>query len=346
MTTHDTRFKSVYLIHGDDHGRIAERRARLRLLAEQRSGAQGVELLEGERATPDLVAAALNAMTFAIGRRFIVVDGVERWKDTDLDRLVAAIAHLPPDTTIAFFASEDGRVRAPQRLHEAVHDAGGQIDATHGVKPWELPKWVIERARTLALELAPDAARALLSNVGERPQRLVRELEKLAIDVGAEAGNEPQPVDAELVDEVTAPAAERRSWALADALLAAEPELAIRELLALRAQGERLSGLVYVMSSRLREAHRVARSLERGESAAQVKRTLRMPSRAADRMIANARRVGPDRLRAAICVIADLEAASRGGGRGGAGEDARALLALHQVTGPEGDQPMPRFVSV
>ena len=41
-------FKPAYLIHGDDHGRIAERRARLRELAESISGAEGVELLEGD----------------------------------------------------------------------------------------------------------------------------------------------------------------------------------------------------------------------------------------------------------------------------------------------------------
>ena len=50
-------------IHGDDHGRIAERRARLRALAEAESGAGGVEVLEGDACTPDGVAAALSAMT-------------------------------------------------------------------------------------------------------------------------------------------------------------------------------------------------------------------------------------------------------------------------------------------
>ena len=332
-------FKPVYLIHGDDHGRIAERRARLRLLAEQQSGAQGVELLEGDSATPDRVAAALNAMTFAIGRRFIVVDGVERWKERDLDGLVAAIAQMPPDTTIALFAREDGRVRVPQRLHDAVRKAGGDIAAENGVKPWELPKWVAERARELGLELSPDAARALVRNVGDRQQRLLRELEKLALDADASARDKPpRQVDAELVDELTAPSAERRAWALADALLAGQPEPAIRALLALRAQGERLPGLVYWMSSRLREAHRAAVALERGEPAAKVKPALRTPSgarmapKAADRLIADARRVGADRLEAAICVIADLEAASRGGASGGAGEDTRALLAVRNVT--------------
>ena len=46
-------FKPAYLIHGDDHGRIAERRRRLRELAEEQSGAQGVELFEGDAATPE-----------------------------------------------------------------------------------------------------------------------------------------------------------------------------------------------------------------------------------------------------------------------------------------------------
>ena len=58
-------FKPAYLIHGDDHGRIAERRAKLRALAEAESGASGVEVLEGEACTADDVAAALSAMTFA-----------------------------------------------------------------------------------------------------------------------------------------------------------------------------------------------------------------------------------------------------------------------------------------
>jgi DNA polymerase-3 subunit delta len=85
------------------------------------------------------------------------------------------------------------------------------------------------------------------------------------------------------------------------------------------------------MSSRLREAHRVARALEAGEAPAQIKRTLRMPSRAADALIADARRAGTDRLRRAIELIADLELASRGGGPGGAGEDTRALLTLRAI---------------
>ena len=319
-------FKPAYLIHGDDHGRISERRRRLRELAESESGTQGIEVFENEAATPEAVANALNALTFALGRRFIIVDGTERWTDKQLDPLVTALQDVPPDTTVAFFAREDGRTKAPKRLYEAVEKAGGDISAEESVKPWELPKWVIAQARELGLQLEPDTARALIAQVGDRQQRLLRELEKLALYAGRGAR-----VDTAMLDELAAPSAEHRAWSLADAILGGDPATATRLFLTLRSQGERLSGLLYWMSQRVRTAHEVAISLEAGAPAAQVKRGLRMPSRAADRLIADAGRAGSESLQRTIEQLAELELASRGGGSGGAGEDTAALLAIRQV---------------
>ncbi|HEY2317458.1 MAG TPA: DNA polymerase III subunit delta [Solirubrobacteraceae bacterium] len=326
-------FKPAYLIHGDDHGRIGERRARLRELAEGVSGAEGVELLEAEEATPEVAAAAIDAMTLTLGRRFIIVEGAERWKDKELDPLVASLQNMPPETTIAFFAREESRREAAPRLHKAVQDAGGDVSAERNVKPWELPKWVIARARELGLELEPDAARALVHHVGDRQQRLLRELEKLALGAGDGESGDAQPLDAAEVERLTASSAERRAWTVADALVAGEAPAAAAAYLALRQQGERLSGLLYWISQRVRAAHDVAVALDAGEPPAQIKRRLRMPSRAADRLIADARRSGADRLAEAVCEISDLELASRGGGPGGAGEDTAALIAIGRLAG-------------
>jgi DNA polymerase-3 subunit delta len=322
-------FKSAYLIHGDDHGRIAERRARLRTLAESLSGAEGLELLEGEEATPERVALALDSMTLALGRRFVVVDGVERWKDKDLDALVAALEGVAPETTVAFFAREDSRTKAPDRLHAAVKQAGGDIDAEVSVKPWELPKWVIARAKELGIELDAEGARALIRHVGERQQRLLRELEKLAL--GADPTD--AALDAAQIEELTASSAERKAWTVADALVAGDRPAAVAAYLQLREQGERLPGLLYWISQRVRAAHDVAVALDAGEPPAQVKRRLRMPSRAADKLLADAQRAGAERLAQAIGEIADLELASRGGAPGGAGEDTAALIAIGRITG-------------
>jgi DNA polymerase-3 subunit delta len=320
-------FKSTYLIHGDDHGRITERRARLRRLAEAESGAPGVEVLEGEDATPAAVAASLNAMTFALGRRFIVVDGVERWKEKELEPLEAALSAITPDTTVAFFAREDSRAKAPARLHEAVRKAGGDIATEETVKPWELPRWVAAQARELGLQLDADASRALVAHVGERQQRLLRELEKLSLAGGSGA------VDVGQVEAETAASAERRAWSLADALVGGDAAAAISIYLVLRSQGERVSGLIYWMAQRVRAAIEIARALEAGEPVSAVKRRLRMPSKAADRLIADARRAGSERLREALEAIADLEHESRGGGAGGISEDTAALITLAEIAG-------------
>jgi DNA polymerase III subunit delta len=299
-------FKPAYLIAGDDHGRIAERRARLRALAERESGAGGLEVLDGDAGTPAAAAAALAAMTLSPGRRFIVVEGVERWKDGELAPLEQALRAVPPDTTIAFFAREDSRASAPGRLGAAVEAAGGDVAHERTLKAWELPKWVAARARELELELDPGAAGALIAQVGERQQRLLRELEKLRLELGAGAR-----LDADAVDALAAPSAERRAWTLADALVARDAAAALRTYEALTAQGERIESLVYHLTRRVREALGVAERLEAGESPAQVKRSLRMPGKAADQLIADVRGSELDALRQAIEALADLELETR-----------------------------------
>jgi hypothetical protein len=56
-----------------------------------------------------------------------------------------------------------------------------------------------------------------------------------------------------------------------------------------------------------------------------------MPPSAADRLIADAKRIGAERLQRAVCLIADLELASRGGSSGSASEDTEALLTIKEI---------------
>ncbi|MDX6668303.1 MAG: polymerase subunit delta [Solirubrobacteraceae bacterium] len=317
-------FKPAYLIHGDDHGRIAERRGRLRALAERESGSGGIEILEDDAATPEAAAAALAAMTLALGRRFVIVDGVERWKDSELEPLTAALADLPAETTVAFFAREDSRVKAPAKLHEAVKRAGGDVSAERTVKPWELPKWVAQQAAELGLELEAGVPSALAAQVGERQQRLLRELEKLRLELGADAR-----VSMEDVDAIAARSAERRAWTLADALVGHDAAGATRLYVELRAQGERLPSLLYHMTQRVRLAHDVAGRLDAGESPQQIKRALRMPPKVAERFIAELRGADRDALREALEALADLELDSRGGRT--VPEDTAALRTILRI---------------
>ncbi|HEX6022706.1 MAG TPA: DNA polymerase III subunit delta [Solirubrobacter sp.] len=317
-------FRAAYLIHGDDHGRIAERRARLRTMAEQEAGSAGVEVYEGDACTPENVAAALSTMTFALGRRFVIADGVERWKDADVEPVANALQAADPDTlTVAFFAREEGRNKVSTKLVQAVEKVGGQIAAELNVKPWELPNWLIQQAAALDLSLDKEGAKALVAQVGDRQQRLLRELEKLALEYGQNA-----QIGAEEVHEACATSAERKVWALADALVAGDRRTSVELLIELRQQGERVTGLIYNMVRRLRDAVAVAEQLEAGQSPAQVKKTLRMPPRAADKFLKDVAARDVVSLRRALAALADLEVESRGGAGGVLSEDTAALRAV------------------
>jgi DNA polymerase-3 subunit delta len=318
-------FKPAYLVHGDDHGRIGERRQKLRALAEAESGPGGADLLEGDAATPEAAAAALNAMTFAMGRRFVIVDGVERWKDTDVKQhLAGPLEDVDPETTIAFFSREDARVKAPKALHDAVKQAGGDVACEQLLKARELPRWVQAQATRMGLKLDPGAAQALVAQVGERQQRLLRELEKLGLEHG-----EGATLTADDVEGGAAHSAERQVWGLADALVARDRVAATRIYLELRSQGEALGRLTPLMARRIRDVLGAAERLEAGESPAQLKKTLKMPPYQADRRIAEARRSDVDSLRRALEALADLEMASRGGQE--LEDDTVALRTLDRI---------------
>ena len=319
-------WKPAYLIHGDDHGRIAERRGSLRAVAERESGASGAEVLEGDDATPEAAAAALSAMTFAMGRRFVIVEGAERWKEAEVkEHLVPALQHLDPETTVAFFAKEDGRAKAPKALQDAVKKAGGDIVAEQVLKAKELPRWVQQQAARMGIEVDHTAAQALVAAVGDRQQRLLRELEKLALEHGAGA-----KLGVEEIEAVAAPSAERQVWGLVDALVARDRTAATKAFVELRGQGESLARLVPLMARRVRDVLAIAERLEQGESPAQVKQNIKGNPWAAERRIAEARRSDADALRRALIALADLELASRGGVE--LEDDTVALRAIDAIS--------------
>jgi DNA polymerase-3 subunit delta len=315
-------FKPAYLIHGDDHGRISERRAKLRAIAEAESGTGGVEVFEADAATPETVGLALNAMTFSMGRRFLIVDGTERWKDAEVEaQLAPCLAAMAPDTTVAFFAREEGRTKVSPKLTAAVKKAGGDVDAENMLRAKELPRWVVAEGDRLGIRLQGAAAKALVAQVGERQQRLLRELEKLALEHGQGA-----TIGVEEVEGAAALSAERQIWGLVDALVARDRAHATRAFLELRAQGEALQRLIPSMAKRLRDVLAIATRLEAGESPAEVKAALRMPSWAADRRLKEARATDAEALRRALEELAELELATRGNSE--LADDTAALRAI------------------
>lgn len=306
--------KPAYLIHGDDHGAVIERRMRLRALVRGAGQEMSMESFSGQSSSPQAAAELLGALTLDPAHRVLIFEDVERWKDRQVQEALApALRAIPERMTIALFACEEGRTKVSAALIEAVRACSGQVVHERRLAPAALARWVAAEAARQGLALDADGVRTLIALVGERRAQLARELEQLALEFApAEQQQAPVRIGSEEIEARVAGGAAAAAYALADNLLAGNRRLALGTYSRLCAQGERPSALIYLLAARLRVALLAAERLAAGQSPAAIRPALRMPTRAAQELIANARRIGPGRLRESLCVLADLEAHSRG----------------------------------
>lgn len=316
----------LYLIAGTDGAKIDATRSRLRARAERDGGAVSLQVFEpGEgRGAPDHEAllAAIPAMSLTESRRYLLADGVERWRDRQLDALAAALADLPPDLSVVLIA----RAKAPAKLTRAVKAAKGEIHEFEAPKARDLPRLLVADAERLGFRLDPAAARMLVDRMGANPQRLRNELERLALWAG-EGGT----VDAAALGAMVADTSEAVVWALSDALLERDAAAALRIAERLISQGENVTGLTYGLASRLRKACAAAAMLEEGVPPKQVESSLGMHPYAAKQLVRRLQGVEVDELQQALIALADLEVWCRGGAD--YGDELALTLALRAAAG-------------
>lgn len=318
--------KALYLIAGTDGAKIDATRGRLRARAEREGGAAALEVFEpGEgRGMPDHEAllAAIPAMSLMDSRRYLLADGVERWRDRQLDAVVAALGELPPDLTVVLIA----RAKAPAKLTKAVNAANGEIHSFEAPKAREMPRLLVGDAQRLGFRLEPAAARILVDRMGANPVRLHHELERLALWAG-EGGE----VGVEDLGAMIADTSEEAVWSLSDALLERDAAGALRIGERLISQGENVTGLIYGLASRLRSACAAAGQLEEGIPPKQVESSLKMHPYAAKLLVGRLRDTSVDDLRMATEALADLELWCRGGAD--YGDELALTLALRRAAG-------------
>jgi DNA polymerase-3 subunit delta len=312
---------SLYLIAGTDQAKIDATRARLRARAEGDGGAGALEVFEPSegRGGPDHEAllAAIPAMSLTETRRYLLADGVDRWRDRQLEAVASAVVALPPDLTVVLIA----RAKAPAKLTKAVKAAKGEVHEFEAPKAREMPRLLVGDAKRLGFALDPAAARMLVDRMGANPVRLRNELERLALWAGEGGG-----VSAADLDAMVSDTSESAVWALSDALLERDPAKAASLAERLISQGENVTGLIYGLASRLRKACSAAAQLEDGVPAKQVESGLGMHPYAAKQLVARLGKTNLDQLQAATTALADLEVWCRGGAD--YGDELALTLAL------------------
>lgn len=318
--------RSLYLIAGTDGAKIDATRARLRARAELDGGPGSLEVFEPSegRGAPDHEAllVAIPAMSLTESRRYLLADGIERWRERQLEAIAEALGKLPPELTLVLIA----RDKAPAKLRKAVEAAQGEIHEFEAPKPKDMPRQLVAEAKRLGFRLEPAAARVLVVRMGANPVRLHNELERLALWAG-----EGGAVSATDLEAMVSDTSEAAVWALSDALLERDPARAASIAERLVAQGENITGLIYGLASRLRAACAAAAQLDAGAAPREVESSLKMHPYAARQLVARVARTSLDQLQEATIAIADLEVWCRGGAD--YGDDLALTLALRKAAG-------------
>ncbi len=316
--------RPLYLISGTDGAKIDATRARLKARAEREAGADALLVFEAAegRGMPDHEAllAALPAMSLMDSRRYLLADGVEKWRDKQLAAVAAVVDELPPDLTLVLIS----RAKAPPKLLKAVKAAKGEIHDFEAPKAREMPRQLVAEAQALGFRLDAAAARMLVERMGAGPVRLRNELERLTLWAGE--GGEVTPAD---LEEMIADTSEAAVWSLSDSLLEGDEAGAQRLAEQLISQGESVTGLIYGLASRLRGACTAAALLEEGVPPGQVESSLKMHPYAAKQLVRRLRDADLADLRRATEALAELELWCRGGAD--YGDPLAFTLAIRQM---------------
>jgi len=268
----------------------------------------------------EAMLAAIPAMSLMGTRRYLLAAGIERWRDRQLEPVLAVLGELPPDLTLVLIC----RDKAPAKLAKAVKAAKGEVHEFEAPKAREMPRVLVAEAQRLGFRLEPVAARMLVERMGSNPLRLRNELERLALWAGE--GGEVSAAD---LEEMIVDTSEAAVWSLSDALIEGDAAAALRIGERLIGQGENVTGLIYGLASRLRGACAAAAQLEEGIPPKQVESSLKMHPYAAKQLVSRLRDTDLGSLRMATETLADLELWCRGGAD--YGDELALTIALRKA---------------
>ncbi|CAN5137176.1 hypothetical protein BH18ACT12_BH18ACT12_06640 [soil metagenome] len=318
-----TELKPVYLITGGDRPKIQRALRRLR----DRIGEDAVELLSANDAAGEDAVAACNSMgLLGGGRRLVIVEDVDRWKAADVKVIAAYLASSAPDTVLARVA---GELKKDSALGKACAKAGDVL--VYDVPKRRLPEWVKQQFADRSIDADTEAARLLVEIVGEHPEELATEVDKIATWAAGER------VGVREVEQLAAGCAEIPGYDLTDAwgrrdlpaALAACQTLLERSGDPVSRTVPQLVGLLVGHVGRVRDCQLLA---EEGLSAREAASRLKRHPFYVEKLYAQSRNYGPDELREVVVRLASLDHAVKGGSR--LAVDLELERALIDITRP------------
>ena len=315
--------KPVYLITGGDRPKIQRALRRLR----DRVGEDATELLTAHDTSGEDAVAACNSLGLLGGAgRLVIVEEAERWKAVDVKVVAAYLASPAPDTVLALVATE---IKKDSALAKACAKAGDVL--LYDVPKRRLPEWVAKQFGDRKVAVDDDAARLLIEVIGEDPEELATEVDKIATWSGGER------ITTKEIELLAVGCAEVPGYELTDAwgrrdlrgALAACQTLLERSGDPASRTVPMLIGMLVAHVGRVRDCQAMS---EEGLSPRDAASRLKRHPFYVEKLFQQARNYAPDELRDAVVRLAQLDHAVKGGSR--LAVDLELERALIEVTRP------------
>ena len=327
--------KPVYLLTGGDRPKIETALSRLR----GHFVPEAIALASALETSGEAAVALCNAGSLFGDARLVVIEEVDGrrdadqrrkggWKAADVETVSAYLASPAPDAVLALVGEDLKKTTA---LWKACAKFGRILE--FAITKKSLHGWVAEQLRQRGLQAEPEVAASLVQLVGDDPQALTSEIDKLATWAAGEPVGERE-VEALVAANADAPTFELTdAWAVRDTprALAASETIFERESRSRRDIAPRLAGALGSHLGRLRSIKRLAAT---GVPSKQAAEKLKLHPFYAEKLFSQAEGFSEEELHDAVVRLAELDGALKGQSRLAADlEVQRALVDLTRRPG-------------
>lgn len=328
----------LHILYGPDS--FSRREALQRLKAELDTDGMlenSTAVYEAREVTPQEVIAACDSLPFLSLHRLVILqgllqqsaggaparrsrrsvpprsDGLGPWQT-----LVDYVDRMPPTTTLVVL---DGAAPSGPLLEALA--AKGRVRQFRPPEQGGVPGWINARARAMGLQMEGRAVALLADLVGPDLWTLSSELSKLAAYAAG------RPVKGEDVLALVSAARELEVWGLLDAVVEGRPAEALKVLRRLLGQGRNSAQLLATIQSRYRRLAIARDMLDAGAHPREIGERLGITKQfALEKLLEEARRHPPSRLRAAYQRLLEADAGIK---RGVYDEETALELLVHDL---------------
>lgn len=293
----------VLFVYGEDEGRLLSFMNRLRAKClEEATRSFNLSLFDTRETPLGRILDAARTFPVLSSRRMVVVNNASSLGKAEWEGMISYLRRPSPSTCLVLRG--DSQPSSPEVI-KAIQDVGAVLEFRPRTER-QAEEWVVNRVRMEGKRILPEAARALVGEVGTMQGALESEVEKLLLYAWDKA-----TIGEEEVREVTVGAKRHRIFDLADALGERREADALRILHRLLDEKDSHLKILGMLARQVRMIWHTKDSIQSGRDVSSAQSQI--PAFARARILKQAHKWDEPSLRRALEGLGDLDRAFKGG---------------------------------